>query len=47
MTMNRWTVTDPWIFFAVSGAIVAYLLYMMIRRRRGERGGFVEKESEL
>jgi hypothetical protein len=40
-------VTDPWIFYGVAGAVVAYLLYMMIRRRRGERAGFAEKEPEL
>ena len=34
--MNRFMVTDPWVFFGVGGAIVAYLLYMMIRRRQGE-----------
>ena len=45
--MNRWTVTDPWIFFGVAGALVAYLFYMMIRRRRGERSGFAENEPEL
>jgi hypothetical protein len=45
--MNRWTVTDPWVFFGVGGAIVAYLLYMMVRRRRGERADFAEKETEL
>jgi hypothetical protein len=45
--MNQWTVTDPWIFFSVGGAIVAYLLYMIIRRRRGERAGFAENETEL
>jgi hypothetical protein len=45
--MNRWIVTDPWIFFGAAGAIVGYLLYMMIRRRRGERAEFAERESEL
>jgi hypothetical protein len=41
------TVTDPWIFFGVAGAIVAYLLYMMLRKRKGERPGFREQESDL
>jgi hypothetical protein len=45
--MNQWPVKDPWIFFGAAGAIVAYLLYMMIRRRKGERAGFAEKETEL
>jgi hypothetical protein len=41
------TVTDPWIFFGVAGAIVAYLLYMMFRKRKGERPGFREQERDL
>jgi len=45
--MNRFTVTDPWVFFGVGGAIVAYLLYMMIRRRKGERSGMPDGEPEL
>jgi hypothetical protein len=45
--MNGWLVTDPWVFFGVGGAIVVYLLYMMIRRRRGERAGAPEREMEL
>jgi hypothetical protein len=40
-------VTDPWLFFGVSGAIVAYLLYMMIRKRRGLRAGVADREPEL
>jgi hypothetical protein len=45
--MNHWMVTDPWIFYGVAGALVAYLLYMMIRRRRGERAGLADNEPEL
>ncbi len=45
--MNRFMVTDPWIFYGVAGALVAYVLYMMIRRRRGERAGFAERETDL
>ena len=45
--MNRWIVTDPWVFFGVAGAIVAYLLYMMIRRRKGERRAMPDNETEL
>ena len=40
-------VTDPWIFFGVAGVIVAYLLYMMIRKRKGERPGFEDHDSVL
>jgi hypothetical protein len=45
--MNRWAVTDPWVFFGVAGAVVSYLLYMMIRRRKGERPGIPDREPEL
>jgi surfactin synthase thioesterase subunit len=44
---NSVNVTDPWVFFGVSGAVVAYLLYMMIRRRRGIRPGVADREPEL
>ena len=40
-------VTNPWIFFGVAGALVAYLLYMMIRKRKGERPGYQDREAEL
>jgi hypothetical protein len=45
--MNRWAVTDPWVFFGVAGAVVSYLLYMMIRRRKGERSGIPDREPDL
>lgn len=40
-------VKDPFWFFGVAGLIVAYLLYMMIRKRRGERPGNSVHEPEL
>lgn len=40
-------VTNRWVFFSVAGVIVAYLLYMMIRKRKGERPGTVDREPEL
>jgi hypothetical protein len=45
--MNRWAVTDPWVFFGVAGAVVSYLLYMMFRRRKGERSAIADREPEL
>lgn len=45
--MNGWMVKDPLIFFGVAGAVVAYVLYMMIRKRKGERAGSVNREPEL
>lgn len=40
-------VNNPWVFFGVSGVVVAYLLYMMIRKRKGERPGTLDREPEL
>jgi hypothetical protein len=45
--MELWPVTNPWVFFGVGGTIVAYLLYMMIHRRKGERPGAAERDREL
>jgi len=45
--MTRWTITDPTIFFTIASALVLYVLYMMIRRRKGERPGVVNRELEL
>jgi lipoprotein signal peptidase len=45
--MKGWWVTDPWIFYGIAGAIVAYVLYMMIRKRKGERSGVASHELEL
>jgi hypothetical protein len=44
---DYFAVTNPWIFFGAAGLITAYLLYMMIRRRKGERPGVVDREPEL
>jgi hypothetical protein len=45
--MNFWIVKNPWIFYGVGGTLVVYLLYMMFRRRKGERGTIPEREIEL
>jgi hypothetical protein len=45
--MNHWVVTNPLVFYAAGGALLVYVLYMMIRRRRGERAGAREREAEL
>jgi hypothetical protein len=45
--MNFWIVKNPWVFYGAGGALLAYLLYMMFRRRKGERGGIREREPEL
>jgi hypothetical protein len=46
-SMNFWIVKNPWIFYGAGGALLVYLLYMMFRRRKGERGGIREREPEL
>lgn len=40
-------VNNPFIFFGVAALIVAYLIYMMIRRRKGDRPGAADGEPEL
>ena len=40
-------ITSPLVFFALAGLLVAYLLYMMIRKRKGERKGQEHREPEL
>jgi hypothetical protein len=45
--LERFAITNPLIFFGLASAVVAYLLYMMIRKRRGERPGFADREPEL
>jgi hypothetical protein len=41
------TVTNPYYFFGVAIPIVVYLLYIMIRKRKGERPGSAAREPEL
>lgn len=40
-------IESPIVFWVVSGLVVGYLLYMMIRRRKGERPGYADREPEL
>jgi hypothetical protein len=40
-------IKDPWVFFGVAAAVVAYVLYMMIRKRKGERSQLAGREREL
>jgi hypothetical protein len=40
-------VKNPFLFFVPAGLVVAYLLYMMIRKRKGERPGTAVREPEL
>ena len=40
-------IKNPVIFFGFASALIAYLLYMMIRKRKGERPGFKAREVDL
>lgn len=41
------TINNPYIFYAAAAAVFAYILYTMIRRRRGLRPGSLESDTEL
>jgi hypothetical protein len=45
--LERYAIHDARIFFGFAGAVLAYLLYMMIRKRRGERPGDTDQDSDL
>jgi hypothetical protein len=45
--MTHWNITDARIFFTIAGALVAYVLFIMIRKRKGERPGAASREIEL
>jgi hypothetical protein len=45
--VRGWSITDPRIFFGIAAAVVGYVLYMMIRRRKGERSPVASQELEL
>ena len=47
LDLSRFQITSPAVFFTASGLVVSYLLYMMIRKRRGERPGSQVKEIDL
>ena len=40
-------IKDATVFYAVAGVIIGYIVYMMVRRRKGERAGAVKREPEL
>jgi hypothetical protein len=45
--MSWLNVTNPYVFGIVASALVGYILYMIVRKRRGERAGFEGREPEL
>jgi hypothetical protein len=40
-------IKNPFVFLGASAVVVAYLLYTMIRKRKGLRRGFEKREPEL
>ena len=42
-----WTIKNLYIFIGVSAMLVSYILYTMIRPRKGERPGSKDRETEL
>ena len=40
-------VKNVYIFLGAGGLVIAYLLYMMVRKRKGERPGTSVREPEL
>jgi hypothetical protein len=45
--VKEWSVENPWLFFGAAGAVVVYLLYMMIRPRKADRPVGPDREHEL
>jgi hypothetical protein len=40
-------IKNAYIFYAVSAMIIGYILYMMVRKRKGERSETAKHEPEL
>jgi phosphate/sulfate permease len=45
--LGRFAIHSGWVFYPLAGLFVAYLLYTIIRKRRGERPGHQVREPEL
>lgn len=45
--LAKFEVRSGWVYYPAAALFVSYLLYMMIRRRRGERAGTTVREPEL
>ncbi len=45
--MTYVNITNPFIFGILAGLLFAYLIYMMIRKRKGLRPGVVDREPEI
>ncbi|GAC1466033.1 MAG: hypothetical protein NVSMB9_06180 [Isosphaeraceae bacterium] len=40
-------VTNPYLFYGVAGLVLAYLFYITLRKRKGERLGGAPHDLEL
>ena len=45
--LEAWKIKSPILFLGLSGLLVAYLLYTMVRKRKGLRPGSENSEPEL
>lgn len=45
--LSRFAIRSGWIYYPGATLFVAYLLYTMVRRRRGERAESTVREPEL
>jgi hypothetical protein len=45
--MPSLTINSPIVFGLLAASLIGYILYMMIRRRKGERPGHRDTEPEL
>lgn len=45
--LSRFAVHSGWIFYPAAALLVGYLVYMIVRKRRGERPGTEVREPEL
>ena len=41
------TIKNLYIFVGIAAMLISYILYTMIRSRKGERPGFEDRETEL
>lgn len=45
--LSRFAITSGWVFYTAAVLVVSYLVYMMARRRHGERVKDDVREPEL
>lgn len=44
MLLAQLMIKSPYVFYGASGLLVAYVLYMVFRKRKGERPGHKEPD---